>query len=54
MISEKSSKCGAEHLDRGVFYQKAHKKHVFTCSTTFIEYNTGIGNPLACFQPTFA
>ena len=35
VISEKCSKCGADHLDQGVFARKAHKKHVFTCGSTW-------------------
>ena len=52
MISEKCSKCGADHLDQGVFARKAYKKNVFTCGSTCIGYTTGVGNPLAYFQPS--
>ena len=51
VISEKCSRCSADHLDRGVFARKAHKKHVFTCGTTWVGYSTDLGNPLASFQP---
>ena len=34
MISEKCSKCGADHLDQGVFARKMHKKHVCMSSAT--------------------
>ena len=50
VISEKCSKYGAVHLDRGVFARNVHNKHVLTCNSTFIGYNTGLGNLLACFQ----
>ena len=53
VILEKCSKYGSDHLDRGVFARKVHKKHVFTCFTTCIRYTTGLSNPLACFQPIF-
>ena len=36
VISEKCSKCGADHSDRGVIAKKAHKKHVFMNSATWI------------------
>ena len=36
VILENCGKCGADHLDRGVFARKAHKKHVFMNSATWI------------------
>ena len=33
---EKCSKCGADHLDQGVFAMKAYKKHVVTCVTALL------------------
>ena len=38
----KYSKCGADHLDQGVFTRKADKKHVCICGATWIGQATGI------------
>ena len=53
MFLEKCSKCGANHLDRGVFASQAQKKHIFTVwnHVGIVSYS-GVSNPLACFQPS--